>query len=47
VLSARGKDDEIEALDAGGQLRHDLEHDPARPQYLLNEPGVGYRLEVT
>ena len=26
------------------QLRHKLERDPARPRYLLNEPGVGYRL---
>jgi len=27
-----------------GQLRHKLERDPARPRYLINEPGVGYRL---
>ena len=27
-----------------GQLRHKLEADPARPKYLLTEPGVGYRL---
>jgi two-component system KDP operon response regulator KdpE len=26
------------------QLRHKLEVDPARPQVLLTEPGVGYRL---
>jgi two-component system KDP operon response regulator KdpE len=26
------------------QLRHKLERDPARPRYLINEPGVGYRL---
>jgi two-component system KDP operon response regulator KdpE len=26
------------------QLRHKLEADPARPQYLLTEPGAGYRL---
>ncbi len=26
------------------QLRHKLEADPARPRFLLNEPGVGYRL---
>jgi two-component system, OmpR family, KDP operon response regulator KdpE len=27
------------------QLRHKIEADPARPQLLLNEPGVGYRLQ--
>jgi two-component system KDP operon response regulator KdpE len=27
-----------------GQLRHKLEANPARPQYLMTEPGVGYRL---
>ena len=26
------------------QLRHKLEPEPARPRYLLTEPGVGYRL---
>lgn len=26
------------------QLRHKLEHDPARPRILLTEPGVGYRI---
>jgi two-component system KDP operon response regulator KdpE len=26
------------------QLRHKLEADPARPHYLLTEPGVGYRM---
>lgn len=26
------------------QLRHKLEEEPARPRYLLTEPGVGYRL---
>jgi two-component system, OmpR family, KDP operon response regulator KdpE len=29
-----------------GQLRHKLESDPARPRWLVNEPGVGYRLKV-
>ena len=28
------------------QLRHKLESDPARPRYLVTEPGVGYRLKV-
>jgi two-component system KDP operon response regulator KdpE len=27
------------------QLRHKLEDDPARPRYLLTEPGVGYRFD--
>jgi two-component system KDP operon response regulator KdpE len=26
------------------QLRRKLEHDPARPRYILTEPGAGYRL---
>ena len=29
-----------------GQLRHKLEPDPARPRYLVTEPGVGYRLKL-
>lgn len=29
-----------------GQLRQKLEADPARPRYLLTEPGVGYRLSA-
>lgn len=29
-----------------GHLRHKLEVEPARPRYLLTEPGVGYRLEA-
>ncbi|HEU4583222.1 MAG TPA: response regulator [Polyangiaceae bacterium] len=29
-----------------GQLRHKLESNPSRPQYLVTEPGVGYRLRL-
>jgi two-component system KDP operon response regulator KdpE len=29
------------------QLRHKLEADPARPRYLVTEPGVGYRLKTS
>jgi two-component system KDP operon response regulator KdpE len=29
-----------------GHLRNKLERDPARPRFLLTEPGVGYRLKV-
>lgn len=28
------------------QLRHKLEADPTRPHFLINEPGVGYRLKL-
>jgi two-component system KDP operon response regulator KdpE len=28
-------------------LRHKLEPDPMRPQYIVTEPGVGYRLRVS
>jgi len=28
------------------QLRHKLEAEPARPRYLITEPGVGYRLRT-
>jgi len=28
------------------QLRHKLEENPARPRWLINEPGVGYRLKM-
>lgn len=28
------------------QLRHKLEANPARPRWLVNEPGVGYRMKV-
>jgi len=27
------------------QLRHKLELDPTRPRFLMNEPGIGYRLK--
>jgi two-component system KDP operon response regulator KdpE len=27
------------------QLRHKIEKDPARPRFLINEPGVGYRFK--
>lgn len=30
-----------------GQLRHKLENNPARPEFLTTEPGVGYRLKET
>jgi two-component system KDP operon response regulator KdpE len=29
-----------------GQLREKIEHDPAHPQLIVTEPGVGYRMEV-
>ncbi len=29
-----------------GQLRHKLEDNPSRPQFLTTEPGVGYRLRA-
>lgn len=29
-----------------GQLRQKLERDPARPRYIITEPGVGYRLRT-
>jgi DNA-binding response OmpR family regulator len=28
------------------KLRYKLEAEPARPKYLINEAGVGYRLRV-
>ncbi len=28
------------------QLRRKIEEDPARPKYLINEPGIGYRLKI-
>lgn len=30
-----------------GQLRQKLERDPAAPKWLITEPGVGYRLQVS
>jgi len=29
-----------------GQLRHKLEANPAQPRLIINEAGVGYRLDV-
>jgi two-component system KDP operon response regulator KdpE len=29
-----------------GQLRQKFEKDPARPRYLITEPGIGYRLRI-
>jgi two-component system KDP operon response regulator KdpE len=28
------------------KLRHKIEGEPAKPKYLVNEPGVGYRFRV-
>ncbi len=28
-------------------LRHKIDHDPARPQFVITEPGVGYRLRTS
>jgi two-component system KDP operon response regulator KdpE len=28
------------------QLRHKLERKPARPRFLMTEPGIGYRLRL-
>jgi len=30
-----------------GQLRHKIERDPARPELLMTETGVGYRLKIS
>jgi two-component system KDP operon response regulator KdpE len=29
-----------------GQLRQKVEREPAKPRYIVNEPGIGYRLKV-
>jgi two-component system KDP operon response regulator KdpE len=29
-----------------GQLRQKLEPDPSKPRFIINEPGIGYRLKV-
>ncbi len=29
-----------------GQLRRKIEANPARPRFLINEPGIGYRLKI-
>lgn len=29
-----------------GQLRHKIEPNPARPRFILTEPGVGYRFRL-
>ena len=29
------------------QLRRKLEDDPGRPQHLITEPGIGYRLQIS
>jgi two-component system KDP operon response regulator KdpE len=42
-----GYENEVHMLRVNiSNLRHKLEHNPARPQYIVTEPGVGYRLRV-
>jgi two-component system, OmpR family, KDP operon response regulator KdpE len=41
-----GSSDQVQYLRVYmAQLRHKLEENPSRPEYLLTEPGVGYRLK--
>ena len=42
---AHGEDVQYLRLSVG-QLRQKLEADPAHPDIILTEPGVGYRLEL-
>lgn len=42
-----GYENEVHMLRVNiSNLRHKLERNPARPQYIITEPGVGYRLRV-
>jgi two-component system KDP operon response regulator KdpE len=42
-----GYDQDVNLLRVNiSKLRHKIEADPARPQYITTEPGVGYRLRV-
>ena len=42
-----GYDQDVNVLRVNiSKLRHKIEADPARPRYIITEPGVGYRLRV-
>ncbi len=42
-----GYENEVHMLRVNiSNLRHKLERNPARPQYIITEPGVGYRMRV-
>ena len=42
-----GYDQDVNVLRVNiSKLRHKIEVDPARPRYIITEPGVGYRLRV-
>lgn len=42
-----GYDEELHMLRVNiSNLRRKIEHDPARPRYIVTEPGVGYRLRA-